>query len=137
MTYLNEAFYKKIEYELKVLRNTYLTAISEKAILFETHAESEQKVNDDLQSLAYQKVLQEEIAQRLLDWLEDTADPNTIKAVLNTPDLIGCIYDEWLDNDYSISEEIKNTIDDYINRQRKERQEEHSVNSSEPERGYR
>ena len=133
MSFLNESFYKKIDYELSVLRNTYLTDISEKAILFETHAISEQQVNDDLQSLAYQKVINEEIAQHLCNFV-DNADPNMVKSMLDIPDLIGCIYDEWLDNDHSISEEIQNTIDDYLRRQNQEKQKEFAKDFSEPER---
>lgn len=137
MTYLNDAFNKKIEYELGVLRSTYLTNVSEKVTYLEIHSESEEKINTDLQYLAYQKVLQEEIAIYLMVWSGD-ANPNAIKAMLNTTNLIDSIYDEWIYNDYSIREGIENTIDDYIQKQKEERarRNEQDLEFFEPEGRY-
>lgn len=133
MTYLNNSFNKKIEDELKILRNTYFTDVSEKITFLEIHSESEDKVYNDLQYLAYQKVLQEEIAEYLLEWSK-TANPNAVRSLLNTHNLIDCIYDEWISNDYSIREEIENTINDYIQKENEARRNEQNLDSFEPER---
>ena len=60
--------------------------------------------------MAYQIAIKNDIAEC---FSETHYTPQEAKALLKSPNLLNDVYDEWLGNDYSNMENLRQTIDDF------------------------
>jgi hypothetical protein len=92
---LNSQLYKKIQNELSTFKEEVL-----------------QKSPRDILDMAYPIVIKNDIAV----CFENTDYPPAVaKALLKSPNLLHEIYTEWLDNDLSHMNDLKQTISDFKN----------------------
>lgn len=136
MIIISEQFYNKIQQELKYAEANLSTSIMLAVYKYNDHQMTEKEFTSELHSLAYQDVLYQDIAAQLQE-LSENSNPNILRGFADIPNLLDKMYAEWMDGDYSVNEEIRNMIEDYIHKQQQDktqRKEEQNLNISAFER---
>lgn len=90
---LNLRLYDKVQHELNSFREEVLT-----------------KPPQEIYEKAYQITIKTDFAECFYNC---DFSVKTVKEMLKSPDLLEEIYQEWLSNDFSYMQELRDTIDDF------------------------
>ncbi|MBS5385894.1 MAG: DUF3848 domain-containing protein [Clostridiales bacterium] len=72
--------------------------------------EIKKKSPQEIFDAAYQIVFKTDIAEC---FSETDYSSNTVRAMMKSPNILEDVYQEWLSNDYSYMEDLRQTIDDF------------------------
>lgn len=72
--------------------------------------EIKQKSPQEIFDAAYEIVFKTDIAECLS---EPDYSPNAVKAMMKSPNILEDIYQEWLNNDYSYMDDLRQTVNDF------------------------
>lgn len=72
--------------------------------------EIRQKTPQEIFDAAYEIVFKTDIA---VCFSETDYSPNAVKALMKTPNILTDIYQEWLHNDYSYTDDLSQTVDSF------------------------
>ena len=86
---------------------------------------------EEIISAAYEKVMRDDI---LMLFEDDFLDDKQIKALLRLERPLSACYDEWLKNDCSYMDMLRDTVDDFSKDLVKEHEKTKKKKRSEPER---
>lgn len=86
---------------------------------------------DKIIESAYEKVMRDDI---LMLFEEDFLDTNQIKELLKLKHPLAACYNEWLENDYSHMDMLRDTIEDFSRELVKEHEKARKKKRSEPQR---